>query len=85
MVNSYPAHIILDNSALFISRTSCYYTVRWTVPTFLLTYLMLQSPCPHHTADRTMRHCINLSEQLTYKTQIIQVVLFKSVYLLLLW
>ena len=60
MVNSYPACTKSDNSALFISCSSCYYTARWTVPTFLSTSLMLQSTGLHHTVDRTMYHCIKL-------------------------
>ena len=58
MVNSYPACTKSDNSALFISCSSCYYTARWTVLTFLSTSWMLQSTGPHHTVDRTMYHCI---------------------------
>ena len=58
MVNSYPARTKSDNSASFISSSSCYYTARWTVPTFLSTSWMLQSPGQHHTADRTMYHFI---------------------------
>ena len=84
MVNSYPAHTKSDNSALFISCSSCYYSARWTVPTFLLTSWMLQSKGPNHTADRTLYHCNKVS-YLLYKIQIMQVVLFKNVYLLLLW
>ena len=53
-VNSYPAHTKSDNSVLFISCSSCYYTARWTVPTFLSTSWMLQSPGPHYTTDRIM-------------------------------
>ena len=63
MVNSYPfipARTKSDNSAPFISWSSCYYTARWTVPTFLSTSWMLQSPGPHHTADRTIYHCIKI-------------------------
>ena len=58
MVNSYPAHTKSDNLALFISCSSRYYTATWTVATFLSTSWLLQSPGPHHTADRTMYHCI---------------------------
>ena len=50
MVNSYPACRKSDNSALFVSCSSCYYTARWTVPTFLLTSLMdvtIPRPTPH--------------------------------------
>ena len=83
MVNSYPACTKSDNLAPFISCSSCYYIERWTVPTFLSTSWMLQSPGPHHTADRTMYHFLKCI--FTYKTQIMQVVLLKNVYLLLLW
>ena len=83
MVHSYPPHTKSDNSALFISCSPCYYTARWTVPTFLSTSWMLQSTGLHHTVDRTMYHC--KSDLFTYKTQIMQVVLLKNVYLLLLW
>ena len=83
MVNSYPARTKSDNSASFISSSSCYYTARWTVPTFLSTSWMLQSPGQHHTADRTMYHFIK--RVISCKTQIMQVVLSKNVYLLLLW
>ena len=56
MVNSYPARTKSEN---YLSHAvSCYYTARWTVPTFLSTSWMLQSPGPHYTADRTMYHCI---------------------------
>ena len=61
MVNSYPAHTKSDNPALFISCSSGYHTVRWAVPTFLSTSRMLQSPSPHHTADRTLYHCYKVS------------------------
>ena len=54
MVNSYSARTKSDTSALFISYSLGYYTMRWTVPTFSSTSWMLQSPGPHHTADRTM-------------------------------
>ena len=55
----YPAKS--DNSDYLshaVHVTSCYFTARWTVPTFLSTSWMLQSPGPDHTADRTMYHCI---------------------------
>ena len=65
MVNSYPACTKSDNSALFISCSSCYYTARWTVPKILSTYWMLQSPGPHHTADRTLYHCYKVIYLLT--------------------
>ena len=59
MVNSYlSCSYKVRQTALFISCSSCYYTARCTVPTFLSTSWMLSSPGPHHTADRTMYHCI---------------------------
>ena len=49
MVNSYPARTKSDNLALFISCSLGYYTVRWTVPTFLSTSFLLQSQLAHTT------------------------------------
>ena len=53
MVNSYPACTKSDNSPLFISCSSCYYTARWTVPTFLLTSWMLQCGSCYYTVRWT--------------------------------
>ena len=66
MVNSYSARTKTDNSALFISCSlEDYFTVRWTVPTFLSISWLLQSPGPHHTADRTSYHFYKVSYLLT--------------------
>ena len=82
MVNSYSARTKSDNLALFISCSLDFYTVRWTVPTLLSTSWLLQSPGPHHTADRTLYHCNKVSYLLT-KHESCR--LLKNVYLLLLW
>ena len=65
MVNSYSAQTKSDNLALFISCSLGTYTVRWPVLIFLSTSWLLQSPGPHHTADRTLYHCYKVSYLLT--------------------
>ena len=67
MINSYPARTKSDNSALFISCSLGYYTLRWTVQTFLSISWLLQSPVPHHIADRTLYHCYKVSYLLSTK------------------